>query len=579
MRGIARMHLPERQRGAALLILLALFATAAAFMLVSSLNKSSVALTLARAEKNRQVMQEAKAALIAWAASETLQGANFQPGRLPCPDRDNNGNADSTCTTVASRLGRLPYNTLGIAELRDVSGERLWYAVSDNFRTGASVINSDTQGTLTISGLAPATKAVAVVFSPGMPVTIPSTGLLQDRSPGGTSCNNSTQPCNTALNYLEGKNSDGIADDYVTATENLTDPVVANLFNDQLLVITQQDLMSVVEPVVAGRIQRDIVLQYIYNSDVTLTDSANQWSDVSTNRNRSRYFDAWGAFPFAAPFADPSSSTFTGATATYEGLPPVVNSLSYTWSSPSVSKTSGSGSISSNCAATTATNLKCTITSSGFFSQPAFRMSGTVAGIGLSFVQLTRLSDVSTNPGNALTFDTVNYPRTLSGRLDNAGAGIVMLDATMPWSFSGTSITVTINNGNLISNPLIIATDGIAGWFTSNQWHKLTYYAVSPGYAPGGGGSCNASTSPNCLSVYNLAAPNANPTTDTRAIVILAGRSLSSSPARPNGTLSNYLEAKNASTGDYSFEHGMSKTTTVAGAPIAINDRVIIVAP
>ena len=85
MRGNARTQLPGRQRGLALLVLLALFATAAAYMLVSSLNRGSVTLSLARSEKNRVVMQQAKDALIAWAASETLQGgsASFRPGRLP----------------------------------------------------------------------------------------------------------------------------------------------------------------------------------------------------------------------------------------------------------------------------------------------------------------------------------------------------------------------------------------------------------------------------------------------------------------------------------------------------------------
>ncbi|OGA31856.1 MAG: hypothetical protein A3F75_03110 [Betaproteobacteria bacterium RIFCSPLOWO2_12_FULL_64_23] len=559
------MHLPARQRGLALLVLLTLFATTAAYMLVSSLNQGSAAQSLARSDRNRAVMQEAKAALIAWSASETLQGASFQPGRLPCPDRDNNGNADSSCTTVASRLGRLPYRTLGIGELRDASGELLWYAVSNNFRTGAGVINSDTQGTLTISGLTPANNAVAVVLAPG------SILGTQDRSPGGTLCNNNSQPCNTAANYLDGINSDGNYDDYVAAAKNLTDPVAANLFNDQLLVITPQDLFAVVEPMVAGWISNDIVGLYVYNSDLSLTDSSNQWSDNSSNRNRSRYFDAWGGFPFAAPFAKPDISTYTGVAGTLEGLLPVVGSLSYNWTSPSVVQTGGSGSISSNCAATTAIDLKCDITSSGSSSQPQFRMSGTVAGVSLSFVQLTRLSDVSTS-GGAIS------SRSLSGSLDNAGAGIVMLDATMPWSDSGTTVTVTINNGNLITSPLISSTDPYAGWYTANQWHRLTYYAVSPGYAPGGGGSCSPTGSPRCLAVNNLAnAPN----NDKRAILILAGSSLNGNP-RPSAPVTDYLEGQNATTaqnivtGNYTFQTLLG---TVSSFSMALNDRVIVVAP
>lgn len=570
MRGLARMHLPERQRGAALLILLALFAVAAAYMLVTSLNKSGVALSLARSDRNRAVMQEAKAALIAYAASETLQGASFQPGRLPCPDRNNNGTAEPSCSGV-NLLGRLPYNTLGIGELRDASGELLWYAVSTNFRTGASVINSDTQGTLTVSGLAPATNAVAVVLSPGMRLG------TQDRSPGGTNCNSSTQPCNTAVNYLEGINSDSNYNDYIAATENLTDPVVTKLFNDQLLVITQQDLLSVVEPMVAAWIRNDVVGRYIYNSDPTLTDSAKQWSDDSSQRNKSRYFDAWGGFPFAALFDDPSNSNFTGQTGTYEGLLPVVPNLNYTWSSPSAVQTSppATGTVwgTPNCfTQNSSTDVKCSINYSG---APTIRMSGTVNRVGRSFVQLTRLSDVSSSGGS------ISGTRTLSGRLDNAGAGIVMLDATVPNSGFNT-VTITIHNTSLIVNPLVINSDPFAGWFTANNWHWLTYYAVSPGYAPGGGGACSTSANPKCLTVNNLAT---TPNNDKQAILILAGSSLGpplNVNAHPSSSVTDYLEGQNAVTaqnivtGNYTFQTVLG-TVSSTGAPI--NDRVILIAP
>jgi hypothetical protein len=93
----ANMRSPSSQRGLAMLVLLALFAVAAAYILVRSLNKGSVALSLARVDKNRAAMQQAKAALIAWAASETSQptsGQGFQPGALPCPDVNNDGTQD-----------------------------------------------------------------------------------------------------------------------------------------------------------------------------------------------------------------------------------------------------------------------------------------------------------------------------------------------------------------------------------------------------------------------------------------------------------------------------------------------------
>ncbi len=570
MRRIVSTHSPARQRGLALLVLLVLFAMAGTYMLLSSLNQGSTALALARAATTRAALQEAKTALIGWAASETSQPTPFQAGALPCPDINNDGQSDySSPTTCTSRHGRLPYKTLGISDLHDASGEILWYAVSSNFvRSTSNVINSDKLGGITISGVAAASNVIAVVLAPGAALG------TQNRSPGGTSCNAAGQPCNTASNYLEGINGDANYDDYITAVEHLIDPVAANLFNDQLLAITQQDLFSIVEPVVAARIQRDIVAQYVYNSDPTLTDSTKQWSDNSANRNKSRYFDAWGGFPFAAPFANPGTSSFTGVAATNEGLLPVVGSLSYNFpvATGTVSKTGGSGTISGNCLATTAVALRCTVTSGGFLSQPNFRMSsGGVPNVGLSFVQLPQLGNVSTSGGSISS-------RSLSGSLNAAGAGIVNLDATMPLSFFGTSVTVTIGVGPFyttspfITSPLISPTDGIAGWFTTNNWHLDTYYAVSPGYAPGGGGACSTSAPPKCLTVNNL---NTTPTNNKDAILILAGRSLAGT-ARPNATLGDYLEGQNASTGDYVFEHGLGKVTGSGGA---INDRVVVVAP
>jgi hypothetical protein len=133
-----------------------------------------------------------------------------------------------------------------------------------------------------------------------------------------------------------------------------------------------------------------------------------------------------------------------------------------------------------------------------------------------------------------------------------------------------TNVTLTIKNDNLITSPVISTADAFAGWFNNDEWYKQVFYAVSPGFAPGGAGSCTAGGT--CLTVNNLAT---TPTNDKRAILFLAGRSLTGA-ARPNATLGNYLESQNASPGDNVFEHGL-RTISTTGA--AINDKVIVVAP
>ena len=104
-----------------------------------------------------RALRQAKAALIAYAANEqwqTYKGQSTdQPGALPCPDIVHDGTeaeeGDSDCvgSTANNMIGRIPWKTLGIDDLRDASGERLWYALAHNFRklSPTTVINSDTQ--------------------------------------------------------------------------------------------------------------------------------------------------------------------------------------------------------------------------------------------------------------------------------------------------------------------------------------------------------------------------------------------------------------------------------------------------
>lgn len=104
-------------------------------------------------------LQKAKLALLEYAGSwprrdtasiadpnGTLRG----PGYLPCPDRNDNGLTEAGSCGAASgvgalgqtaRLGRLPYLTLGIPELTDGYGNRLWYAVSSRYK--ANIPNDD----------------------------------------------------------------------------------------------------------------------------------------------------------------------------------------------------------------------------------------------------------------------------------------------------------------------------------------------------------------------------------------------------------------------------------------------------
>jgi len=122
-----------RHAGAAL-VLVALFLVAVLVSL-AAIGRGALAGAAQRDRITERALAQAREALIAYAAERPIDGA-VGPGYLPCPDTDDDGWAEATCGSLsghlgqADRLGRLPWKTLGLPDLRDGSGERLWYAVS-----------------------------------------------------------------------------------------------------------------------------------------------------------------------------------------------------------------------------------------------------------------------------------------------------------------------------------------------------------------------------------------------------------------------------------------------------------------
>ncbi len=172
-----------------MLLILLVVTLAVTSILLSGASKTN--LDVQRQKKNLAVLAQAKEALIAWSVlntgiDDTLGTVDDRPGTLPCPDFNlfggaNSGSESGTCSTGGgTSLGRLPWKSLGIGELRDADGERLWYALSDNFRRPGlnnAAINSDTKGTLSLyapDGTTLLTNSgeelAAIVFSPGNPL-------------------------------------------------------------------------------------------------------------------------------------------------------------------------------------------------------------------------------------------------------------------------------------------------------------------------------------------------------------------------------------------------------------------------
>lgn len=198
---------------------------------------------LAADEVTANVLVQAREALIGWRLNDTSR-----PGVLPCPDTNNDGNAEATSgNECPSYIGRLPWKSLGLPELRDGSGELLWYALSRNFRNDASAepVNTDTKGSLTVHSESTAatltTEAAAIVFAPGTALSSQdrsSTTSMSCPAPSGTIARNLC-----ADNYLE---NIGAARNASNTGPFITAQSTAS-FNDRLLVISAADVMIPVE--------------------------------------------------------------------------------------------------------------------------------------------------------------------------------------------------------------------------------------------------------------------------------------------------------------------------------------------
>lgn len=213
---------------------------------------------------NQKVLIQAREALLAYVAlSSNAANVLTLKTRLPCPDMDGDGAANTAPDTsncgVARQtaLGLLPWKTLGLPPLRDADGECLWYAVSGDFKdatdpTATTAVNADTDGVITVAneaGSSLATKLVAVVFAPGMKL-----GSQVRTDPAALGAD---KPCATpsggatadAANYLDSGKIDPTLTPPTITFIQLTGTVdKQSLVNDQLSWITAEDYAATATP-------------------------------------------------------------------------------------------------------------------------------------------------------------------------------------------------------------------------------------------------------------------------------------------------------------------------------------------
>lgn len=209
-----------REGGAALFLVLLLLLVGGGLVFVSQLKSASVELEAQR--KTAAALAQAKQALLGYALLDA-GSTSVNPGRLPCPDQDNDGDAQGAAC-AAPYLGWFPWRTLATGDLRDGGNERLWLIVDGAFRSGGGALNTTIQPTLKLDGR----PVVAILFAPG-PVL---NRLGQVRPVTGPFSAVTTSP-----NYLEGISPSPPA---------VTTAPLSDTYNDRVLALTPRELFTAV---------------------------------------------------------------------------------------------------------------------------------------------------------------------------------------------------------------------------------------------------------------------------------------------------------------------------------------------
>ena len=552
---------PAAQRGAVLMLIAALLAASLAWFAVGVLARSARS-SADKEARTGVALAKAKQALLAYVAHYAARTDHQVPGRLPCPEplappAGQEGVAASlTCNSNTQRyVGRLPWRTLGIEQLRDGHGEPLWYVLGPGFR--AAPINPDSAGRLTLDGAGNA--AVALIVAPGAAI---DSLLDPDAPPPGCTRKNQSalrHPVPFVAfdpgSFLECGNVTG---NYVSSGDS-------KWINDRALAVTAVDLMEAIAGPVFDRVQR-VVAPAIAAWDAT--------EFAATGKS-------WGMthgvpyLPFASGFGEPAANAYCGEAGVREGLPPIAPRASAAcdtaWSG---SASPLNGLVDLGCSPL-GTELRCSFRASGSPSAPAARISASARRVAGSFRGTITAADIGVTRGGAATLALA-----ISAATANANATV---EVSWPSSLAaGDIVTVSLPN---FADARILS-DARLAWFFNNQWQRHLYYAVGAGATAGSSAPCDAAGDPGCLAVYGLP-PSTGNFWDKRLVLALVGRALPGQ-SRACDTDSNansipdcddpaqFLEEENATTNDRIFRADL-RLPNPAAAPLPwlqFNDRV-----
>ncbi len=333
---------PVHQRGIALLIFVIVLVLASLTYFLSGLSVEDI--KLHQKKTTVQSLQQAKQALLAYAATYSELDADGDgnadfPGEfgfLPCPDYNNglaegledNGNCGAT---AISKLGYLPWRTLGIAPFKDEGGACLLYAVSGEYKNDESaaptnkslMLNEDSNGmfqvanvaNIPVAGINPDERLVAIIFSPGE--SLP--GQARDVT-AGTLCNKEyiLNPGDfsaylDAAGLVNNSNLQGGADTLdaflhaISGSDQLAAP-----YNDTFVTITRRELWGAVISRPDFSVNADSVMR---RQTQALAMCLAAYGNNSVNRKLPRPVDidfAGGDYRVDGNYSDSAAASFLG---------------------------------------------------------------------------------------------------------------------------------------------------------------------------------------------------------------------------------------------------------------------------
>lgn len=535
------------------MVLVGLLFLTAAWFAVSALAK--VAPSTPDREANTGVaLQAAKQALLAYVALKAAESTESSPGRLPCPERrDQPGTVNEGIAapfpgyTPCDGVGRLPWKTLGIDQMRDGYGEPLWYAVATGTWALVSsatslTINPGTPNQLPYNGAA--NSVVAVIIAPGR-------GLNTLSEPGTppAPCVQANQLANryavpyVVANFLECGNS--TASNYGLGT--------APWSNDRTISITAAEIMDAIAGSVADRLQRQVA------------PALDEWRTTASVSNWNSSF-----LPYASTFTAPAGNDLCGDFNVLEGQIPIAPSpaCDTRWTNGTVAQVLGLLGTS-NCAQVAGDSYRCTFTNLSSILALRVRIRADAPGVGMSFRNALTAADITTNGGGTVS--------GLSHSLSTAtGTGSVQFDVAFPLLPFLQTVTVTFPNVQRAD----VLSDARMTWFVDNNWSAYTYYAIAPGAKLGAPlPRCANPGDADCLNLNGLPTANGN-SNDKRFVLTLLGRAVGTQ-TQPSSSPVNYLESHTAGSSTFAAQRVSStfndrhaacpfRQTPASGTPISI---------